>query len=375
MLHKNLEKILIRGPNWVGDAVLAIPAMKAMRARFPDTEITLLVRPWVAGLFTSVPFVDKVWSETKPSGPGDWIRITRDIRRRRFDLGLLLPNSFESALMMFMGGVPQRIGYATDGRQWILTNAVTTAPEPRHQVQYYLDLVKTLSATADRPSIEIEATGEERDTARRLLAAEGIPRTAPFLVLNPGAAYGSAKRWHEDRFASAADNLAVELGLNVAIIGSETERAVASRISERMTQATAVLSGRTSLETLIGVLAESSLMITNDSGPMHIAAALGVPTVAIFGSTDEKVTGPYGLCTRIVKQVVECSPCLLRECPIDHRCMERIRVDDVCQAARELLKEIRGQTGEFLFSKPGIVDRKIGIHPSDPEFPSPRLGL
>jgi heptosyltransferase-2 len=338
MLRKNLEKILIRGPNWVGDAVLAIPAMKAIRARFPDTEITLLVRPWVAGLFTSAPFVDKVWSETKPSGLADWIRITRDIRHRRFDLGLLLPNSFESALMMFIGGVPQRIGYATDGRQWMLTNAVTTVSERRHQVHYYLDLAKVLSATADRPSIEIAATSGGRDTARRLLAAEGIPRTAPFLVLNPGAAYGSAKRWHEDRFANVADNLAGELGLHVAIIGSEAERAIANQICERMTSATAVLSGKTSLETLIGVLAESSLMITNDSGPMHLAAALGVPTVAIFGSTDERVTGPYGPRTRIVKQKVECSPCLLRECPIDHRCMERIRVDDVCRAARELVQ-------------------------------------
>src|SRR5260370_24222751 len=146
---------------------------------------------------------------------------------------------------------------------------------------------------ADQPSIDIEATSQERDTARRLLAAEGIPRTAPFLVLNPGAAYGSAKRWREDRFANAADNLAVELGLHVAIIGSVAERRIANQICERMTSATVVLSGKTSLETLIGVLAESSLMITNDSGPMHIASALGVPTVAIFGSTDERVTGPY----------------------------------------------------------------------------------
>src|SRR5438105_4402474 len=346
-----LEKILIRGPNWVGDAVLAIPAMKAVRARFPDAEITLLVRPWVAGLFTSAPFVDKVWSETKPSSLANWIRVTREIRNRRFDLALLLPNSFESALMMFAGGVPHRVGYATDGRQWMLTNAVAIAPQSRHQVHYYLDLVKALAATADRPSIEIEATSDERSTARRLLAAEGIPHDAPFLVLNPGAAYGSAKRWREAPFADAADILASELSLQVAIIGSEAERGIANQICERMISGAAVLSGRTSLEALIGVLAESSLMITNDSGPMHIAAALGVSTVAIFGSTDETVTGPYGPRTRVVKHAVECSPCLLRECPIDHRCMTRVTVDDVYRAARELLGgEIRGQTGEFPFS-------------------------
>ena len=337
MRVKKLEKILIRGPNWVGDAVLAIPAMKAVRGCFPDAEITLMVRPVVSGLFAAAPFIDKVWSETQPSHLTDWIRITRDIRVRRFDLALLLPNSFESALMMFVGGVPQRVGYATDGRGWMLTDAITAVSGSRHQMQYYLDLVKTVFATVERPSIEIEAAHHERDAARGLLAAEGIPRNAPFLVISPGAAYGTAKRWHEDRFANVADDLARELGFYVAIIGSETERSIANRISERMVSRTAVLTGKTSLETLIGVLAESSLMITNDSGPMHIAAALGVPTVAIFGSTDERVTGPYGPRTRIVKRAVECSPCLLRNCPIDHRCMNFVTVDDVCRAARELV--------------------------------------
>src|ERR1700757_2150036 len=135
-----MKRILIRGPNWVGDAVLAVPAMKAVRARFPDAEITLLVRPWVAGIFTSAQFVDRVWSQAKPSCLTDWIRVTREIRNRQFDLALLLPNSFESALMMFAGRVPRRIGYATDGREWMLTSAVTTAVEARHQVHYYLEL-------------------------------------------------------------------------------------------------------------------------------------------------------------------------------------------------------------------------------------------
>jgi len=337
MRAKKLEKILIRGPNWVGDAVLAIPAMKAVRALFPDAEITLLVRPFVAGLYAAAPFIDKVWSEAKPSSLADWIRITRDIRNRQFDMALLLPNSFESALMMLLAGVPQRVGYATEGRQWMLTNGVTAGSKSVHQMQYYLDLVKVISAIVESPSIEIEATAHERNTARSLLAREGIPIEAPFLVLSPGAAYGTAKRWYEDRFANVAETLARELGFYVAVIGSEMERPIAARICERIVCATAILAGKTSLETLIGVLAESSLMITNDSGPMHIAAALGVPTVAIFGSTDETVTGPYGLRTRIVKHPVECSPCLLRHCPIDHRCMNGVTVDEVCRAARELV--------------------------------------
>ena len=336
------DKILIRGPNWVGDAVLSIPAMKAVREHFPEAEITLLVRPWVAGLFKSAPFIDKLWSEDKPSSLSSWTRITRDIRGRGFDLALLFPNSFESALMIFLGGVPQRIGYATDARRWLLTESIAPDKDPRHQTQYYLNLVKTLSAGTDRPSIEIQATSVERSIARKLLSAEGIPSGAPFLVLNPGAAYGSAKRWHEDRFADAAVSLASEFHMLVVLIGSESERSIAERIRERMKAPAAILNGKTTLETLIGLLAESSLMITNDSGPMHIAAALGVPTVAVFGSTDEKVTGPFGPRTRIVKYQVECSPCLLRDCPIDHRCMNGVKVENVCIAARELIGNCRG---------------------------------
>jgi heptosyltransferase-2 len=332
-----MKKILIRGPNWVGDAVLAIPAMKAVRQHFPEAEISIFVRPWVAGLFTAAPFVDKVWSEPKPSSLGDWTRISRSIRARGFDLALLFPNSFESALMMFLAGIPRRIGYATDARRWMLTDSIKPADDARHQIHYYMDLVKMLVEGTTQPTVEIKATPQERADARALLRTEGIPDRAPFLVLNPGAAYGSAKRWPTDRFARVAETLARELKLSIALIGSEAERSIAEQVRGQITSRAAILNGKTSLETLIGVLSESSLMITNDSGPMHIAAALGIPTVAVFGSTDERVTGPHGARTRIVKQAVECSPCLLRDCPIDHRCMNAVSVEDVCRAARELL--------------------------------------
>jgi heptosyltransferase II len=207
-------------------------------------------------------------------------------------------------------------------------------------VEYYLELVKTFFTNVDVASIEIQATSEERDSARKLLRAEGIPGDKSFLALNPGAAYGSAKRWHAERFADVADTLAREFQLQVALIGSGSERPISNQIRDRMKTSAAILTGKTSLETLIGVLAESSLMITNDSGPMHIAAALGIPTVAVFGSTDERVTGPYGPRARIVKYPVECSPCLLRDCPIDHRCMNGVTVDDVCNAARKLIKAV-----------------------------------
>jgi len=332
-----VDKILIRGPNWVGDSVLAIPAMKAVRTRFPNAEITLLVRPWVAGLFKSAPFIDQVWIEPRPSSLGDWTRITRSMRTRRFDLGVLLPNSFESALAMFLGRVAMRLGYATDGRRLLLTDPVSPLDQPRHQLHYYLGLLKSLSITVERPSIEISATAEERMDARRLLDEAGISSKERFLVINPGAAYGSAKRWHEQRFAELGDRLTKQLSMRAAIVGSLNEKAVANEIRSLMKVPAVVLTGKTSLESLIGVLSECSLMVTNDSGPMHIAAALGTPTIAVFGPTDESVTGPFGPRTRIVKHPVDCSPCLLRECPIDHRCMTRVTVNDVYRAAMDLL--------------------------------------
>lgn len=239
--------------------------------------------------------------------------------------------------MIFFGRVPQRVGYATDGRSWLLTNPLKPSGQRRHQVHYYLDLAGAISANVERPSIEIQATSEERSQARKLLAAGGVGHDARFLVMNPGAAYGSAKRWGEDRFADAGDRLAEELGLDVVIVGSETERSIAERIQRRMRHQAVILNGRTSLETLMGVIAESSLMLTNDSGPMHISAALGVPTVAVFGATDDVVTGPYGARVRVVKQPVDCSPCMLRECPIDHPCMTQVSAESVCRAAQELL--------------------------------------
>jgi heptosyltransferase-2 len=240
--------------------------------------------------------------------------------------------------------VPQRVGYATDGRSWLLTHSIKPTSldaldaTRRHQVHYYLELASAVSAPIDHPSIEIAASPEEKSQARTLLASAGIAQDRRFLVLNPGAAYGSAKRWGEERFAETGDILATEFDMDVVIVGSETERSIAEGVQGLMRSRVAVLNGKTSLETLIGVLSESSLVLTNDSGPMHLGAALGVPTVAVFGATDDSVTGPWGRRTRVVKEPVDCSPCMLRECPIDHRCMTRVSADAVARAARELMR-------------------------------------
>lgn len=332
--------ILVRGPNWVGDCVLSVPAIKAVRAHFPEAKITLLVRPWVAGLFHSATFIDNLWTQEKAKGIRNWIRTTREIKERHFDLAILLPNSFESALMVWTAGIPKRVGYQTDGRRLFLTNAVKPSSIKQHQYRYYLRLVTESFGPKAEDDLRIQSTMKEKENARKLLAQAGIRPEKSFMVVNPGAAFGGAKRWQEARFATVADKLAKELDFGVAIIGSESERAIGEKVYAHMETKAAVLSGKTSLETLVGLLSEASLIVTNDSGPMHIAAALGTPTVAVFGSTDSEVTSPVGPKTSVVRNPVDCSPCMLRECPIDHRCMEGVTVAKVYSSAMELINTI-----------------------------------
>ncbi|HET9130691.1 MAG TPA: glycosyltransferase family 9 protein, partial [Terriglobia bacterium] len=202
-----LKKILLRAPNWVGDSAVATPSMKAIRAKFPDAEITVMVRPSASGVFASARYVDRVWSEPKPAGIREWLRIVREVREQHFDLAVLYPNSFESAAMVFLGGVRQRIGYSMDSRGWMLTHRIAGEKRKVHHVDFYLELAKAASADVSNPSMEITARPEDRINARKLLAASGIPATARFMVLSPGAAFGAAKRWGDHQFAAAADKL------------------------------------------------------------------------------------------------------------------------------------------------------------------------
>lgn len=327
----NPGNIVVRAPNWVGDAVLSIPALKSLRQRFPSARITLLARAWVAGLFHSAAFVDQIWRV----GPG-WVSTVREIRGKRFDTGILLTNSFGSAVTMRAGGVAARIGYATELRSALLTHPVPLEEGKRHQTRYYLHLLESEFGPGPAPDTGMTPSPHERDRARRLLSKAGIGGTEQLLVLSPGAAFGSAKRWREAGFAALADRLGGE-GFRTVVVGSGAEREIGDRVVALMHAPATNLAGQTDLETLIGLLAEAALVVTNDSGPMHVAAALGTPTLAIFGATDPDVTGPLGPRTRVVSHKVDCSPCLLRECPIDHRCMEGLTVEQVFEASCALV--------------------------------------
>ncbi len=329
---------------------MSIPALQALREHFPAARISILARPWVAGLYGREPFCDELIPyDASPGWKGlteKWA-LSSHLRRRNFDCAILFQNAFESAALARLARIPVRIGYARDARGWLLTHAIPVpraGETPPHQRFYYLELLKRAklieSYQADSP-IRLSGARAAAEEGRKRFQRAGI--TGPVVGVSPGAAYGGAKRWLPERFAEAAIQVARERDASVAIFGSKQESAICEVVQQRIEaaqQPCVNFAGATSLAEFLELAAACEIYLTNDSGPMHIASALGVPTVVIFGATDDEATGPTGALSRVVRQPVECSPCLLRECPIDHRCMTRVSVERVAQAALELL-EIR----------------------------------
>jgi heptosyltransferase-2 len=342
------RKILVRATNWVGDAVMSLPALQALRLHHPEARISLLARPWVADLYKREPFCDEVIPYQAPRGQQGlrtkW-QIASDLREHSFDCAILLPNSFESALLVRLAKVPERIGYRRDGRGWLLTQPIPVPKRgeiPRHERFYYLELLRRsglIPSYAFRGDIRLD--GSRAAAAKGREAFRGLSVSEPVIGIAPGAAYGGAKRWLPERFAEAGTQVTRESRSCFALFGSEGERPVCELVETALAargQRAINLAGRTSLAEFIEFAAACHLFLTNDSGPMHIASALGVPTVAIFGATDHLATGPTGAASRIVREPVECSPCLLRECPIDHRCMTHVSAARVASEAMSLLE-------------------------------------
>jgi heptosyltransferase II len=343
-----VRKILIRGTNWVGDAIMSIPAMREVRRLFPESHISLLVRPWVSQIYSAVDFVDEVLEFDKSGIHRGWVgyrRITADLKSRRFDLAILLQNAFEAAFLAWSARIPARVGYRRDGRSLFLSHSCRIDPEIRrvHQAYYYLGILSGVGLTEPCPwnrallPIGIGIREEDRKAAIDMLHSHGIDEGDTIVTLNPGAFYGEAKRWFPDRYAQVADALTCECGARIVIIGAGNDLPVAKEVASRMRCPAIVLAARTTLGQLMGLIKESDLLITNDSGPMHLAAALGTRQVAIFGSTSEVATGPLHAGASVVKHPVECNPCFLRKCPTDFRCMKGISVLQVLDVARNQL--------------------------------------
>jgi len=342
-----IKRVLIRATNWVGDAVMTLPALEAVRENFPSSYIAVLAKPWVAPIYEHQPAADRVLTFRKGEGGvgglGELIQCIRLIRRQRFDLAILFQNAFEAALLAFLGGARFRVGYCTDGRALLLTHRVLRGREVLkvHQTEYYLSLLRGMGWRAESKAPRLCVSSADRDAAETILVKEGISEGDFLLGLSPGAIFGGAKRWPAERFAEIGDMGARGWGARSLIFGSGREAAICGRVCGAMQSPALDLSGRTSLGVAMGLIDRCSFFVTNDSGLMHIAAALKVPTVAIFGPTDPVTTGPRGPYTRIVRHDTSCAPCLKPECTEDHACMLGIRAREVWESMEALREEIR----------------------------------
>jgi len=340
-----MSRVMVRATNWLGDAVMSLPAIRAIRGIFPHAHLAVVAKPWVADLYAREKSIDRVIPYTARTF-AEKRAFARRLRFERFDGAILLQNAFDAALMAWMAGIPERIGYRRDGRGLLLTRAIAV-PErgdiPRHERFYYLELLRRagmLERFPATPAIQLGGADLARELGAQRLREMGI-RTPP-IGISPGAAYGNAKRWLPERFAETAAALSRTLESPVVFFGAAAERPLCEQLTSLLraggVEAHSV-AGETSLAEFIDLAAACRIFVTNDSGAMHIASALGVPTVAVFGATDDSTTGPTGAHARIVREHAECSPCLLRECPIDHRCMTRVTAQRVTQAASELWEE------------------------------------
>ena len=326
-------RIVVRAPNWLGDAVMALPALGALRAAFPSASIAIVAVPSVAPIF----------EELTPAGQDEIISLpdvrneTSILRAGRFDTAVLFPNSFRSAWVARRAGIARRWGYGGGLRGWLLTNAVPRPSGRVHQSIYYLELIRRLGFAAADATPHIQVTPETRRRSADLLQRVGVAPGTPIVGMAPGAAYGHAKRWPPSRVAEVVARLHAR-GAVCLLVGAAPDREAGRAIESCLPAGIQPVNliGRTDLRLLAGLLASCHAFVSNDSGAMHLAAAVGVPVAAIFGPTDERVTSPLGDHDILVHQVF-CRPCMLRDCPIDHRCMKGITADAVVTAVSRRL--------------------------------------
>ena len=328
-------KIVIRAPNWLGDAVMALPAMEAVRRAMPEALVAVAAIPSVAPLF-----------EEETSARPDSVLVlsarraeARELRAGGFETILLLPNSFRSALAARLARIPERWGFAVNLRTPLLTRRVSVPSATVHQSAYYLELVRGLGMPAEDRLPKVAVRSRTAARVARLLETAGVSAAAsPLVGFAPGAAYGHAKRWPPSRVTDAIVRLTRERGATCVLVGAPSDRDAGREIESSLPSDVRAINliGRTDLRQFAGVLARCRAFVSNDSGGMHLAAAMGVPVTAIFGPTDEMVTAPLGEHDVLIHQVF-CRPCMLRDCPIDHRCMKGISVDAVFEAVSRRL--------------------------------------
>lgn len=335
-------RILIRAANWVGDAIMTTPVIRAVRKNYPASHITVLAKPWVIPVYANNPHVDGIMVYENRGrhkmGMGT-LRLAGDIRRNRFDLAILMQNAFEAALLAFLARIPERVGYNTDGRSLLLNQCVKLDPvlKKRHLIDYYIGILKGAGLEADGGKLDLVLSGEDKAVAKKILAENQLGETRPVIGINPGATGGTAKRWFPDRYAKLCKQLSQQYQTKVLIFGGPGDDALGNQIMDMAPGCCINIAGKTTLSQAFGLIGACDLFVTNDSGLMHAAAALDVNQVAIIGSTDYVATAPSNKNSIMVRQETSCAPCLKDECPIDHRCMTRISVDRVMEVCQSVL--------------------------------------
>jgi heptosyltransferase-2 len=336
----------VRGTNWIGDAVMSIPALRELRRIFPDANISLHTRSWAKGIFRDADFIDEILTfEPERSKFKTVIEQSKILKEKNFDLAVLFPNSFESALIAKMARIPKRFGYAKDARRFLLTNAIEipTWKNKKHEVFYYLNLIAeieesyfgTKTILENEPQVNLKVSDGRRNEARAILEESGADLSKKTVALGVGSTNSRAKRWLATSYAKLNDKLQDELHANVVLVGTKDELEISEEVFEKSEIKPLILTGKTNLSEAVAILSEIDLFVSNDMGLAHIAPAVGTKTIVIFGPTNEKTTQPIG--SEIIRKNVECSPCMLRDCPIDHRCMTRISADEVFEKAKAIL--------------------------------------
>jgi heptosyltransferase-2 len=336
-----IDKILIRGTNWIGDAILTIPAIASIRATYPQSHIAVLAKPWLADIYKLFAAADEIiiYEKKYDNAPGVF-RLAQMLRKRKFDAAILLQNAIEAAIMSCAAGIPVRAGYESDGRGILLTHRVKRSKEIRklHQIDYYLEMVKALGCVSVNKEMHLETKINQVD-AQSALRKYIADYQKPLVGFAPGASYGAAKKWFPERFAAVADKIAAAFDSPIILLGGKSDANTAEEVRKSAHTGLINLAGKTDLKEAVYLISRCRLFISNDSGLMHIAGALNIPTIAIFGSTNPATTSPTGNQSIVMRRGVPCSPCLKKTCPTDFRCMDLITVDNVYDAAYNLLKE------------------------------------
>jgi heptosyltransferase-2 len=341
------QRILVKEVNWLGDIVMSLPALRAIRRAWPDAHLAVLVKSELASFFDGAGWLDEVIPYRVGRGLSGFMdrrRIVGEIRARKFDLGVLLPNSFESALWIAMAGIKRRAGFVADARGALLTLKASPPAEAldRHQVNYWLSMLReTGVADGDASDYAIDVNGSHRERMRQFLAVKRKRVGAPIFAIAPAAAYGPAKEWPAERYGALIDLLARHDDAEVVLVGAPSERAKCDEAAAASKSGAIVAAGATNIGELIALLSLCDGFIGNDSGCAHIGGALGLPTVTIFGSTNPDRTRPLGSKTRVIYRKLECSPCLARTCRFGHyNCLTQVQAAELADAIRTLRAEL-----------------------------------